>query len=162
MGKSFKNHSGAFRSTPRPWNHLRPEPSAPKRAPRTAPLTLPTCNSLFQPIRFTPKAMPLAPKFREKDESRRDFLEHYTKLKPTWGEATGAEGPLPPTPSLADRRGRLPFGEVSYVAPKKPHRQISKRHRPIRKLSRIAAESKFTPTVSPMEQARIDRIMKNY
>ena len=136
MGISFKNHSGSFRSTPRPWDHLPPEPGAPMCAPRSDPLSLPTRNSLFQPLRFTPKVIPLAPKFKEKDESRRDFLEHYTKLKPNWGEATGAEGPLPPTPSLATRREHRPFGAVSYMIQKKPPRPITKRPYPIRKLSR--------------------------
>ena len=162
MGISFKNHSGSFRSTPRPWDHLPPEPGAPMCAPRSDPLSLPTRNSLFQPLRFTPKVIPLAPKFKEKDESCRDFLEHYTKLKPNWGEATGAEGPLPSTPSPPHRRERVPFGEVSYMIQKKPHQQIPKRHHPIRKLSKNAMESKFTPTVTPMEQARIDRMMKHY
>ena len=98
MGISFKNHSGSFRSTPRPWDHLPPEPGAPMCAPRSDPHSLPTRNILFRHLRFTPKVIPLSPKFKEKDEPRRDCLEYYTKLKPKWGEATGAEGPLPSTP----------------------------------------------------------------
>ena len=78
------------------------------------------------------------------------------------GEATGAEGPLPSTPPPPHRRERVPLDAVSYMLQKKPHQQIPKRHRPIRKLSKNAMELKFTPTVTPMEPARIDRMMKNY
>ena len=162
MGKSFKNHSGSFSPTPRPWDHLPPESGAPKCVSRTPPVSPPTSTSLFKPNRFTPRVRPLPPPFKENVESCRDFLEHYTKLKPTWGEATGAEGPLPPTPSLATRREHRPFGAVSYMIQKKPPRPIMKRPYPIRKLSRIAMAATFTQAVSPMEQARIDRVMKNY
>ena len=161
MGKSFKNKSGPFSSTPRPWEHLPPESSSPKRVARRT-TDLPPPNSLLsQPTRFTPSVAPLAPPFKENVETCRDFLEHYTKLKPSFSEAVGAEGSLPPNPPLAHRREKRPFGAVSYMLRKKPLPLI-KKTRPLRKLAIAEMEAMVTPPSTPKEKARIDRVMRSY
>ena len=162
MGKSFKNKSGSFSSTPRPWDHLPPESSSPKRVASRTPDAAPPNSFLFKPKRFTPSVAPLAPPFKENAETRRAFLEHYTKLKPSFGEEVVAEGALPPNPPLiAHRREKRPFDAISYML--RPRRSpLIKKARPLRKLGIAEMEAMVTPASTPKEKARIDRVMRRY
>ena len=162
MGKSFKNKSGSFSPTPRPWGHLPPESSSPKRVARRSPDLTPPNSFLSQRTRFTPSVAPLSPPFKENTETRRALLEHYTKLKPSFSEEVLGEGALQPNPPLiSHHREKRPFEAVSYML-RPRHLPLIKKARPLMKLDIAEMEAMVTPDSTPKEKARIGRVMRRY
>ena len=163
MGVTFTTKSGAFRQKPLPWDHLEFQPETP-RSPVRRSGSAASHTTLFQPREEFPIVKPLAPPFKQCDETCRDFLEHWASLGPNSSDIAEPERPLPPNPKLAHpREERKPFNEMEYISRKRAVAPSPyTRERRTKKASRQQAEEQITPAESEAEMQRIQRIFRTY